>query len=89
MNTGKSYRNKISLIISGILLVSVFSLVCCSKPKVYRVGVLCGLNIIAEITDGFKTRMTELGYEEAKKSHMMYSRQTLTYLPIIEFLKNL
>ncbi len=36
------------------------------KPKVYRVGVLAGLNYIADITDGFKARMTELGYVEGQ-----------------------
>ena len=35
-------------------------------PKVYRVGILSGLNFVAVITDGFKARMTELGYVEGK-----------------------
>jgi putative ABC transport system substrate-binding protein len=38
-----------------------------SKPhKVYRVGVLSGLNYVVDITDGFKEKMTELGYVEGK-----------------------
>lgn len=38
----------------------------CSKetPKVYRVGILSGLNYIAEAADGFKAGMTDLGYVE-------------------------
>jgi putative ABC transport system substrate-binding protein len=36
------------------------------KPKVYRVGVLSGLDFVADITDGFKAKMTELGYVEGK-----------------------
>ena len=36
------------------------------KPKVYRVGVLSGLDFVANITDGLKTKMTELGYVEGK-----------------------
>ena len=36
------------------------------QPKVYRVGVLSGLNFVAVITDGFKSKMTELGYIEGK-----------------------
>jgi len=33
---------------------------------VYRVGVLSGLDFVANITDGLKTKMTELGYIEGK-----------------------
>ena len=36
------------------------------KPEVYRVGVLCGLDVLATTVDGFKERMTELGYVEGK-----------------------
>ncbi len=36
------------------------------QPKVYRVGILSGLNYVAVITDGFKAKMTELGYVEGK-----------------------
>jgi putative ABC transport system substrate-binding protein len=36
------------------------------KPKVYRVGVLSGLDFVADITDGLKAKMTELGYTEGK-----------------------
>jgi len=35
-------------------------------PKVYHVGVLSGLQFDANITDGFKARMTELGYVEGQ-----------------------
>jgi putative ABC transport system substrate-binding protein len=34
--------------------------------KVYRVGILSGLNYVAVIVDGFKAKMTELGYVEGK-----------------------
>jgi putative ABC transport system substrate-binding protein len=69
MNTNNRFQKrvrKIGIIMSVILLGSVCSLVCCSKPRVYRVGVLSGINFVAEITDGFKERMTELGYVEDK-----------------------
>ncbi len=36
------------------------------KPKVYRVGVLSGLSFVADITDGFKAKMVDLGYVEGK-----------------------
>lgn len=35
-------------------------------PKVYRVGVLSGLDFVANITDGFKAGMAELGYVEGE-----------------------
>ena len=57
---------KILIIIYVIFLVSVFFLISCSKPKVYRVGVLCGVGFLSPITEGFKDRMTELGYVEGK-----------------------
>lgn len=39
----------------------------CSKTrKTYRVGILSGLSFVADITDGFKAKMTELGYIEGK-----------------------
>ncbi len=36
------------------------------QPKVYRVGILSGLDFVAVITDGFKAKMTELGYKEGE-----------------------
>ena len=37
-----------------------------TEEKVYHIGVLSGLNFLAPITDGFKEKMTELGYIEGK-----------------------
>jgi putative tryptophan/tyrosine transport system substrate-binding protein len=58
----------------GIWLISVWIAIvtllvsgCGATPtKVYRVGVLSGLDIFAATTDGFKAKMTELGYVEGK-----------------------
>jgi putative tryptophan/tyrosine transport system substrate-binding protein len=36
------------------------------KPRVSRVGILCGLNVFTTTVDGFKARMTELGYVEGE-----------------------
>ena len=36
------------------------------KPQVYRVGVLSGLDFVADSTDGFKAGMAELGYVEGE-----------------------
>lgn len=52
----------IFVLVIGILLSSCGA----EKPKVYRVGVLSGLNFVAAITDGFKEKMTELGYIEGQ-----------------------
>lgn len=50
-----------------ILIIGLLSGACkTQEKKVYRVGILCGLNFIAEITDGFKEKMTELGYIEGE-----------------------
>ena len=37
-----------------------------NSPKVYRVGVLSGLDYFAGSVDGFKNKMTELGYVEGE-----------------------
>ena len=53
------------------LLVAVLAVSGCTTTgtdtqKVYHVGVLSGLNFVADITDGLKERMTELGYVEGQ-----------------------
>jgi putative tryptophan/tyrosine transport system substrate-binding protein len=37
---------------------------CDGRRKAYQIGILCGLDIFANTTDGFKSKMTELGYRE-------------------------
>lgn len=39
---------------------------CAKAPKTYRVGILIGTDSMGGISDGFKKRMTELGYAEGK-----------------------
>jgi putative ABC transport system substrate-binding protein len=51
------------LVFAGYILLSSGNK---QSHKVYRVGVLSGLNFLADITDGFKEKMTELGYVEGK-----------------------
>ncbi|MCL6590221.1 MAG: ABC transporter substrate-binding protein [Firmicutes bacterium] len=36
----------------------------CKGPKTYKIGILAGLNYFAAVTDGFKAKLTELGYIE-------------------------
>ncbi|MCA9969710.1 MAG: ABC transporter substrate-binding protein [Anaerolineales bacterium] len=56
---------------SWLLLLTCFSFILGScgqdtTPKTYRVGVLSGLGFIANIADGFKDGMAELGYVEGE-----------------------
>src|SRR5688572_12825481 len=55
-------------IILNLLIMIALLLSGCGaeQPKVYRVGVLSGLNFLADLTDGFKAKMAELGYVEGE-----------------------
>jgi len=44
--------------------------------KVYRIGILSGLDAFKPISDGFKTKMTELGYVEGK--NVVYDVQAVS-----------
>lgn len=70
MNTNfRILKKRASLTIFLLLLTVVLMLSGCgaqAAPKVYRVGVLSGLNFVADITDGFKAKMTELGHKEGE-----------------------
>ncbi len=46
----------------GVLL----SVGCVKTPRMYRVGILVGSDAMKDVGEGFKTRMTELGYVEGK-----------------------
>jgi putative tryptophan/tyrosine transport system substrate-binding protein len=54
----------------GVCVLMVILLTGCAQKapekKVYHVGVLSGLNILASTVDGFKTGMTEKGYVEGE-----------------------
>jgi putative ABC transport system substrate-binding protein len=50
--------------------------------KVYRVGILCGLDYIEDLPDGFKDKMTELGYIEGK--NIVYDMQNTNFEPAKE-----
>ena len=49
-----------------LILVCVILSGCGRQEKVYRVGILCGLEFFTEIVDGFKEGMTNLGYIEGR-----------------------
>jgi len=78
---GNKYQCKIGTWQLLLILVSVFSMILsgcgAKKPKVYRVGILSGLGFVADITDGFKAGMTELGYIEGE--NITYDVQTTEF----------
>jgi putative tryptophan/tyrosine transport system substrate-binding protein len=62
----RRHNNSIFQLLSTALIGSL--LLCgCSKPiKAYRIGILSGLDVFASTVDGFKQKMTELGYREGE-----------------------
>ncbi|MFN8453487.1 MAG: hypothetical protein U0401_02270, partial [Anaerolineae bacterium] len=70
MNVNYQFLKKTaSFIVLLLLLAAGLMLSGCgaqAAPKTYRVGVLNGLDIFAPTIDGFKTKMTELGYKEGQ-----------------------
>lgn len=52
----------------GVVLIALLLTGCGAEaaPKVYRVGILSGLDVFATTVDGFKAQMTELGYVEGE-----------------------
>jgi putative ABC transport system substrate-binding protein len=64
-------QNKIGIwwaMLTAVVVVSLLLSGCGggNTPKVYRVGILSGLEGFANIVDGFKAKMTELGYVEGQ-----------------------
>jgi putative tryptophan/tyrosine transport system substrate-binding protein len=53
-----------------------------STPKVYRVGILSGLDFFANTADGFKAKMTELGYVEG--NNIVYDMHKTNFDPAAE-----
>ncbi|MBN1392190.1 MAG: ABC transporter substrate-binding protein [Sedimentisphaerales bacterium] len=57
-----------------LVALALFGSSCGKKTqKVYRVGILSGLDYMAEAADGFKAKMTELGYIEGM--NIIYDHQ--------------
>lgn len=59
---------KIWALISSVMIAALLLSGCgqSQENKVYRVGILSGLNFVADTTDGFKEGMAELGYVEGE-----------------------
>ena len=77
---GLSFRWQVILAIL-LIVFCVFLSSCGEKKqeKVYHVGILCGLDYIADITDSFKAKMTELGYIEGE--NIVYDIQRTNFEP--------
>lgn len=62
---------------SVVVVSFVLALIGCGekKPNVYRVGILSGSDAFVRIADGFKEKMTELGYIEGK--NIVYDVRTV------------
>ena len=70
------------MILLGIIFITVIINSCSLKPKVYHVGILSGLDFFANTVDGFKEKMTELGYIEGK--NIFYDLQKTQFDPSVE-----
>jgi putative ABC transport system substrate-binding protein len=69
------FRQQI-LLATLLIAVCIFLSACIGKkPKVYRIGIVSGVEAFANIADGFKDKMTELGYIEGK--NIVYDFQRL------------
>jgi len=68
MNQSKPLKSRRKIILTTFLIMAcVFISGCDEKTeKVYRVGIVSGARAFIKIADGFKAKMTELGYIEGK-----------------------
>jgi len=74
-NKTRSTTHGIWMIFTYIIVLSLILSGCGqAAPKVYHVGVLVGLGAFSPAADGFKTKMTELGYVEG--TNIIYDVQT-------------
>jgi putative ABC transport system substrate-binding protein len=68
MNQCEPFKFRRKIILSIFLIMACVFISGCGekKEKVYHVGILSGLHFFASTADGFKEKMTELGYIEGK-----------------------
>ena len=62
---GKTHR-RWKFLVGVVLAILLLSGCSASAPKSYRVGILNGFTAFSGIVDGFKAKMTELGYVEGQ-----------------------
>ncbi|MFA5392948.1 MAG: ABC transporter substrate-binding protein [Candidatus Ratteibacteria bacterium] len=67
LNKHTEFNWQIALVILLVITIGVFlSIHAKKRPRVYRVGIISGAEPFVNIADGFKTKMTGLGYLEGK-----------------------
>ena len=71
MKAARRFQKRVVNLWTVLTLATVLALLlsgCCKKEeaKVYHVGILVGLPFVADIADGFKAGMAELGYVEGE-----------------------
>ena len=64
----KTNSQRLWSLLAGMVIIAILLSGCgqAQTPKVYRVGVLSGLDAFAPAIEGFKSKMTELGYVEGQ-----------------------
>lgn len=65
-----------------LICASLFPLMHCQKKsrnQTYKVGILCGLDYIQVLSEGFREKMTELGYVEGRD--IVYDYQRTNFEP--------
>jgi putative ABC transport system substrate-binding protein len=75
----QSVRRILFLILLSVSLLFFGSCGKRGQEEVYRVGILCGLDYITVLSDGFKAKMTELGYVEGQ--NIVYNYQRTNFEP--------
>jgi putative ABC transport system substrate-binding protein len=70
---------KLWTMLTGMVIIAMLLSGCgaTEKAKVYKVGILVGLEFVAPIADGFKAGMTDLGYIEGK--NIVYDIQVTNF----------
>ena len=68
---GNSYsqgktRKRWEILVGVVVAMLLLSGCSAPAPRTYRVGILNGATVFSEIVDGFKAKMTELGYVEGE-----------------------
>jgi putative ABC transport system substrate-binding protein len=74
--------NRWTTFVCLVVVVLLFSGCGDRKPKVYRVGILSGVEAFAGVADGFRSKMAELGYIEGQ--NILYDVEKLNADPVGE-----
>ncbi len=83
MNLTRQTRFRWLMLLAALIVAGIFLSGCISeKPRVYHVGILSGTDAFLQIADGFKEKMTELGYIEGK--NIVYDLQKTNAEPAAE-----